>query len=194
MLINSEWTFRDVNKVTMSYLLVKNFDSKSLIAIDAKQTQQFTVKKIKFNQTDNLIFANRYLEFRRPHCFYSHAPMFPPGVWVARRRWAVKRCWPWRRARTPGELWLVDTRSRDQMLTSDWPQHARHDGADPRHHGRRHTRHLLQGRLQGIPVSSWGIELKSCPKWMFIKCTFRGRGAQIDMALHRSIWRAYQTK
>ena len=57
----------------MSYLLVKNFDSKSLIAIDAKQTQQFTVKKIKFNQTDNLIFANRYLEFRRPHCFYSHA-------------------------------------------------------------------------------------------------------------------------
>ena len=152
----------------MSYLLVKNFDSKSLIAIDAKLTQQFTVKKIKFNQTDNLIFANRYLEFRRPHCFYSHAPMFPPGVWVARRRWAVKRCWPWRRARTPGELWLVDTRSCDQMLTSDWPQHARHDGADPRHHGRRHTRHLLQGRLQGIPVSSWGIELKSCPKWMFI--------------------------
>ena len=71
MLINSESTFRDVNKVTMSYLLVKNFDSKSLIAIDAKQTQQFTVKKIKFNQTDNLIFANRYLEFRRPHCFYS---------------------------------------------------------------------------------------------------------------------------
>jgi len=53
--------FRDVNKVTMSYLLVKNFDSKSLIAIDAKQTQQFTVKKIKFNQTDNLIFANRCL-------------------------------------------------------------------------------------------------------------------------------------
>ena len=60
MLINSESTFRDVNKVTMSYLLVKNFDTKSLIAIDAKQTQQFTVKKIKFNQTDNLIFANRY--------------------------------------------------------------------------------------------------------------------------------------
>ena len=50
----------------MSYLLVKNFDTKSLIAIDAKQTQQFTVKKIKFNQTDNLVFANRYLdlEFR----------------------------------------------------------------------------------------------------------------------------------
>ena len=51
--------FRNVNKVTISYLLVKNFDINSTLVIDVRQTVSFSVQNLNFNQIKNLIFADR---------------------------------------------------------------------------------------------------------------------------------------
>ena len=48
--------------MTISYLLVKNYDKNSVLVLDARQTQSFYVGKLKFNQTENLIFADRFGE------------------------------------------------------------------------------------------------------------------------------------
>ena len=58
--VNNVLYSRNVNKVTISYLLVKNYDKNSALTLDARQTQSFYVGKLKFNQTENLIFADRY--------------------------------------------------------------------------------------------------------------------------------------
>ena len=58
--VNNVLYSRNVNKVTISYLLVKNYDKNSALILDARQTQSFYVGKLKFNQTENLIFADRY--------------------------------------------------------------------------------------------------------------------------------------
>ena len=60
--------FRNVNKVTISYLLVKNYDKNSALVLDARHTKSFYVEKLKFTQTENLIFADRFEIMR----FLSH--------------------------------------------------------------------------------------------------------------------------
>jgi len=51
--------FKNVNKVIVSYLMVKNYDSKSKIVVDARKSELFSVKKVKFSNIENLVYANR---------------------------------------------------------------------------------------------------------------------------------------
>ena len=51
--------FRNVRKIKISYLLVKNYDKSSFLVIDAKDAESFLVEKVRFNQTKNLVDAKR---------------------------------------------------------------------------------------------------------------------------------------
>ena len=54
-----ESIYRNVGSVRLQYLLVKNFNSKSKVVIDARQTQSFAVKKNNFENIVNMVYANR---------------------------------------------------------------------------------------------------------------------------------------
>ena len=48
-----------VKSVRLPYLLVKNFNSKSKLVIDARQTESFAVKKNNFDHVVNMVYANK---------------------------------------------------------------------------------------------------------------------------------------
>ena len=52
-----------MNKVIVSYLMVKNYDSQSNIVVDARKSELFSVKKVKFSNIENLVYANRLMKF-----------------------------------------------------------------------------------------------------------------------------------
>ena len=54
--------FRNVNKVIVSYLMVKNYDTQSKIVVDARKSELFSVKKVKFSHIENLVYANRFIK------------------------------------------------------------------------------------------------------------------------------------
>ena len=59
--VDIESIYRNVGAVWIPYLLVKNFNSKSKLVIDARQTQSFAVKKNNFENIVNMVYANRYI-------------------------------------------------------------------------------------------------------------------------------------
>ena len=57
--VDIESIYRNVGSVRLPYLLVKNFNTKSKLVIDARQTQSFAVKKNNFENIVNMVYANR---------------------------------------------------------------------------------------------------------------------------------------
>ena len=51
--------YRAAKSVRVPYLLVKNFNTKSKLVIDARQTESFAVKKNNFDHIVNMVYANR---------------------------------------------------------------------------------------------------------------------------------------
>ena len=59
--VDIESIYRNVGTVRLPYVLVKNFNTKSKLVIDARQTESFAVKKNNFENIVNMVYANRYL-------------------------------------------------------------------------------------------------------------------------------------